>query len=87
MAITTINERWQALEGFVYSAFRMGDLVNGLSRRHKSYAAITAIILDARVSLLRCITFYVLTRQQQQTILLAEKMTENLRAQHIQLKK
>src|SRR4051812_24985398 len=33
MPLNNSAERWQALEGFVYAAFRMGDLINdGLPR-------------------------------------------------------
>lgn len=154
MPIARVDERWQALEGFVYAAFRMGDLMDGLlqqrglnvdfivyagdfadarqelyssaveqssiaknsgkftpaytqdrtvtlfgqpwlihalsnkefERQHKSYAAVMALIIGTCISLLLCVTFYVLARQRQQAMLLAEKMTENVRAQHIQLK-
>lgn len=155
MPTATLEERWQALEGFVYAAFRMGDLMHGLlrqqqasniefimfagdaadprqelynsneninvttkltenfspaytqdrtvtlfgqpwlvrafsnkefERQHKSYSAVMALVIGTCVSLLLCLTFYVLARQRQRAILLAEKMTENVRAQHIQLK-
>jgi PAS domain S-box-containing protein len=155
MPIATVDERWQALEGFVYAAFRMGDLMNGLmsqqhalnidftmysgdaadaraelynsntditstkkakqnfvpaytqdravtlfgqvwlirafsnkefERQHKSYAAVMALVVGTCVSLLICITFYVLARQRQSALSLADRMTENVRVQHIQLK-
>lgn len=153
MPTATIDDRWQALEGFVYAAFRMGDLMNGLLQQHalnidfimyagdaadarqelynsstsenaaiknnnftpaytqdrtvtiygqqwfvhvlsnkefelqhKSYSAITALVLGTTISLLLCITFYVLASQRQRAILLTEKMTEDIRANHLQLK-
>jgi len=35
MPLETTAERWDALQGFVYAAFRMDDLMNGISQHHK----------------------------------------------------
>ena len=147
MPLNNSLERWQALEGFVYAAFRMGDLINdGIPRgnfinftlyagetanktlelynslgaedeklspafsearqfvvmgqpwlvnvvsnknfeaRHHSYVALIALALGLFISFLLCAMFYVLAGQRQRALLLAEKMTEDVRAKNQQLK-
>jgi CHASE1-domain containing sensor protein len=37
MPITTVSERWNALEGFVYAAFRMSDLMESIFPKRSMY--------------------------------------------------
>ena len=37
MPLASVGERWGALEGFVYAAFRMGDLMNSILPQRRKY--------------------------------------------------
>ncbi|RYZ96223.1 MAG: hypothetical protein EOO68_17200, partial [Moraxellaceae bacterium] len=144
MPVETASDRWEALEGFVYAAFRMGDLMTGIlqrhklninftlyagesanpaqelyqstsfmsdnsvaayskivqlnlfgqpwllhvvsdkefERQHKSYVPLITLVLGIVINLLLCAIFYVLVNQRQRALLLAEVMTEDVRAKN-----
>lgn len=146
--IETIAQRWDALEGFVYAAFRVGDLMDGIllqrnlqvefslyagralvpqqelyrsklaaenalspthqkyvqlelygqpwllsvvsnvqfEQQHKSYLPIIVFIVGVVIDCLLCAIFYVLATQRQRALVLAETMTEDVRAKNVQLK-
>lgn len=146
--LDTLDERWDALVGFVFAAFRMGDLMDGIllqrklnihftlyagtstqaeqelfhsvqmqdadftpaytkntqleffgqpwllhvvsnkafERQHKSHLPLIALVLGVVINFLLCAIFYVLVSQRQRALLLAETMTEDVRAKNAQLK-
>lgn len=141
-------ERWDALVGFVYAGFRMGELMNGIlqqrkldihfvlyagnsaqadqelyhsaqgydenftpsyvktvklelygqpwflyvvsdkifEQKHKSYLPLITLVLGIFINFLLCAIFYVLVNQRQRAVLLAQEMTEDVRAKNAQLK-
>lgn len=146
MPLTSADERWNALDGFVYAAFRMGDLIDGVlqerklnidftlyagtsiqedqelyhsvkvqpfapayietmqlnlygqpwvlrvvsnkifEQKHQSYMPLIALVLGIFIDFLLFGMFYVMVSQRQKAMLLAESMTEDVRAKNLQLK-
>lgn len=148
MPLTSSAERWNALDGFVYAAFRMGDFIDGVlqaqnfnvdftlyagaainanqelyhsskaqdesfsptyikttqlnlygqswtlrvgsnktfEQKHKSYFPIVVLVLGIFIDFLFFVMFYILANQRQRAMLLAEEMTEDVRAKNLLLK-